>query len=352
MNFIRSKHIIALGLSVFVGLPYFSYAQDPVISITPRLKEENPTIIILSHYDFERDISLKVKRDPRFMPSDALIKMVSELGMQDAKGIKITSGFDIDPQNDIVLAFSGGTSEIVKSSSNAGGVKITASFKDRQGNFVTPSANNVVLYNTNGEKLCFDYQQVAKASPKMAFVLLLDQSGSMSRVISDVKTSANSFLKALPASSECKVGRFNGSFSYFNYKYQNCNRGDFYLKSIKAGGSTDLYPPLLDAYQSLSQNYPSDYQKAIIIITDGQVSWNDKQNQTLLSAKKDILTFVYFLGDKNDRYLNRLADGFLQSTANIQANLAKYFGSLSAGYNAQKVLQVQPCKGGSHAPSN
>lgn len=351
MNFAKAKFEFALFLCVMFIAPFESYGQDPVISIRSRVEAQKPTIIIVSQYDFEKDISLKVKPDPRFLPSDVLIKTVSEMGMQDANGVSIKSGFDIDQQNGIVLAFSGGTSEIIKSSPNPGGVTITASFKDRKGNFVTPPANQVVLYNTDGKKLCFEYQESAKASSNMAFVLLLDQSASMSGVIEDVKKSANAFLKALPASSVCKVGRFSSSFSYYNSQYQNCNTGDFYLESIKAGGGTQLYPPLLDAYQSLEKNFPSHYQKAVIIITDGQI-WDKKEERLqLVSAKKDVLTFVYFVGYKSDQSLIGLVDGFLESTANVKSNLAKYFGSLSAGYNAQKTLQAKVCNGGAHGVS-
>lgn len=349
MNLIQAKYIVALGL--FAYLPFSSYAQDPAFTITGRLQGEDPTIIIRSQYDFERDISLKVKTDPRFMASDVLIKTVSEMGMMDANGVAITSGFDIDPSKEIVLAFSGGTSEIIKSSKHDGGVSITASFKDKNGNFVTPAAGSVALYSTDGKKLCFDYQKAATMPPKMAFVLLLDRSGSMKDVILSVRSGANSFLKALPASSKCSVASFNDQFTYHNKGFQDCNHGDFKLDDLHSWGTTDLYTPLLDAYQRLSRDYPSDYQKAVILITDGQISEDKKKRKELMAAKQDILTFVYFLGTKNDRYLTGLADGFLQNTANIKESLSKYFGSLSAGYNAQKTIQVNPCSGGSNGLS-
>lgn len=351
MDMLKAKYMMALSL--FACLPLSSYAEtEPVISITSRLQGDMPEIIIRSKYDFERDISLKVKTDPRFLPSDVLIKTVSEMGMVDANGVSITSGFDIDPNKDIVLAFSGGTSEIIKSSPQINGVRITASFKDNKGNFVTPSTNNVAVYNTSGEKLCFSYQEPATASPKMAFVLLLDRSGSMENVINDVRIKAKSFLKALPASSECSVASFSGKFNYHNSGFEDCNNGDFKLDSLRAYGMTDLYSPLLDAYQKLDKEYPQDYQKAVILITDGQISEDRKKRQELIKAKKDILTFVYFLGKKNDQYLTGLADGFLSNTANIRSSLGKYFGSLSAGYNAQRTIQVEECKGGSYGLSN
>ena len=321
-------------------------AQDAAISITSRIESQSPRIIVRSQYDFEKNISLKVRPDPRFIPSDVLIKTVSEMGMTDAKGIRITSGFDIDVKNDLVIAFSGGTSQIIKTSGGDSGLTIVASFRDSNGNFVSPPEDSLALYTTSGDRLCFEYKDVKKAAPKMAFVLLLDRSGSMKGVISDVQSSAKSFLNDLPASSECALASFNGGFSYHNDNYQSCNRGDFKLSSLEAGGGTDLYSPLLSAYESLSQEYFKDHQKAVIIITDGQISADDEMRQKLSAAKKDILTFVYFLGEKNDQHLIGLADAFLKAATDIKTSLEQYFTSLSTAYGTQKVLQVRRCDGG------
>ena len=65
-----------------------------------------------------------------------------------------------------------------------------------------------------------------------------------------------------------------------------------------------------------------------------------------MAAKKDILTFVYFLGNKDDQELIGLADAYLQTGTNIKTSLQNYFHSLSAGYGTQKVLEVRPCSGG------
>lgn len=345
------KEIFAIAFGLFIAVNQYSncYAQETSISIRSLTQGQYPKIIIRSNYDFEKEISLKVKRDPRYLPSDVLIKMVSEMGMQDAKGVLITSGFDIDLEHDLVLAFSGGSSEIINAQQTSKGLAITASFKDKQGNFVSPPSGSLALYTTGGEKLSFEYTKVTKTPPKMAFVLLLDRSGSMAEVISDVKSSAQDFLKILPASAECAVASFNGTFSYHKNVYQSCNKGDFQLNSIEAGGKTDLYTPLLSAYQSLSQEYFKDYQKAVILITDGQIPPDEVLRMKLISTKKDVLTFVYFLGEKNDQELIGLANAFLTPSSDIKASLDEYFHSLGSAYNFQKVLKVKRDKGGNYA---
>ncbi len=322
------------------------FAQDAAISITSRIESQSPKIIIRSLYDFEKSVSLKVRPDPRFIPSDVLIKTISEMGMTDAKGIRITSGFDIDVKNDVVIAFSGGIAEFVKTSGSDSGFTIVASFRDSNGNFVSPPKDSIVVCSTDGERYCFEYKDIEIAPPKMAFVLLLDRSGSMTEVISDVQSSAKSFLKDLPSFAECALASFNGTFSYHNQQFENCNCGDFGLDSLKAEGGTDLYTPLLSAYENLSQDNFKDHQKAVIIITDGQISPDDEMKEKLFASKKDILTFVYFLGERNDEHLKGLADAFLKAATDIKTSLEQYFTSLSTAYGTQKVLQVRRCDGG------
>lgn len=329
-----------------LALPMSANAEIKISSLTDG---NTPKIIIRSQYDFEEQISLKVRQDPRFTPSDILLKTISEMGMVDANGVKITSGFDVDVQNDVVLAYSGGVSEIIRSQNNPNGLSIVASFKDANGNFVSPSSDQLAIYNTGGDKLAFEYAKVSKTPPKMAFVLLLDRSGSMGEVIGDVRSSAQDFLSALPAKSQCAVASFNGSYSYHNKYFEDCNTGDFSLDTIEAGGKTDLYSPLLSAYENLSQDYFKDYQKAVIVITDGRIPPDEELKNKLRAAQKDILTFVYFLGDKSDQQLVGLANGFLAGSSNIKESLGQYFSSLSSAYNYQKILRVTKSDGGSYA---
>ncbi len=323
------------------------FAEGPSISITSRTSEQSPKIIIRSAYDFEKSISLKVRPDPSLLPSDVLIKTISKMGMTDARGVHITSGFDVDIKNDLVLAYSGGTSQIIKASSASSGVNIVASFRDNKGNFISPPKGALALYTTYGEKLSFEYKDIQTTPANMVFILLLDRSGSMVDVIGDVRNSAKTFLKELPPSAECALASFNDSYSYHNKYFQNCNHGDFGLKEdLKAKGGTDLYSPLLDAYKRLSEDDFRDYQKCVIVITDGQIPPDENTKQKLLGTKKDILTFVYFLGEKYEHPLIGLADAFLQETGDLQTNLDHYFHSLSTAYGAQKVLCIRRSNGG------
>ena len=318
-------------------------SNEATISVHSRTENAPVKIIVRSAYDFEQEISFKVKTDPKMSVSDVLIKMISKIGMVDAHGVEIISGFDIDPVHNLVLAFSGGTSEIIKTAKMPGGLQIIGSFKDADGNFVSPPAGALAVYNTHGEKLCFDYETVQQAAPKMGIAILLDRSGSMTGNIESVKNTAQDFLNILPQSAECAVGSFNTSLHYEHTHYQSCSGGRFGFETIEAGGGTDIFVPLKDAYTVLSGEHFQDYQKAVIIITDGYTMNDEALKQELLGMKKDILTFVYFIGGNKKDDLEELTDHFISQGGDVEQSLSQYFTVIGQAYNSQKVLSIRNC---------
>jgi len=341
-----SKSIIVTGVMAMCYLPLIAKAQEAQINISSRSQQTKPMIIMRLKYDFEEPISLKMKTDPALSASDVLIKAISKYGMVDAHGVKITSGFDVDVANNLVVAFSGGTSEIIRTSRLREGFQVIGSFKDRSGEFVSPPISSLAVYNTGGEKLCFEYETKQTAAPKSAFTLLLDRSFSMFMDLEAVKQTAEDFLKILPENSECAVASFDTSFHYAHKGYQACVGGRFGINEIEIGGGTDIYTPLKDAYQKLSQSYFSAHQKAVIIITDGYTMSDEERKQELLALKGDILTFVYFIGGDKKDDLEELTDHFIAQGGDALQSLSKYFGVIGQAYNTQKVLNVSKCQGG------
>ncbi len=325
-------------------------ASEPNITISGRDKAPKPIIVIRSQYDFAKSISLKVLSDPRFIPSHVLIDTISKVGMVDARGVSITSGFDIDVQHDMVIAFSGGTAEIIKTARLPNGsLQVISSFKDKNGNYVNPPISQLAAYTTSGKKLCFEYQTIQQqaANVKMGFVLLVDRSGSMVLSMKDVRKATNTFLKSLPASAECAVNSFGSGWGYHNTTYQNCNTGDFKLHKLVANGASDMYTPLISSYGSLSQSYFKDAQKAVILITDGNVYALPDVLKQAVNTKQGILTFAYFMGKKpQNKVVKGIIDSYVHSPKDISTNLKSYFHSLSQAYRAQKVLIVKECPAG------
>ena len=326
-------------LAVWIA-PLACGQEEQSISISSRAGHKAPVIIISSKYNFEREISLKLKTDPALTPSEALIRTVSKFGMVDAKGIKITSGFDIDLNNNLVVAFSGGTSEIIKVAGDPTSLEIIASFKDEGGNFVSPPLDSVAVYNLKGEKLCFDYTTINK-DPKIAITLLLDKSGSMYDHMDAVKTTARHFLNILPKKGLCAVGSFDTTVSYAHKDYQSCGDGGFGFEGLTSGGGTDIYNALGSAYDALGRRNFNGFQKAVIVITDGYTKADPQRKAYLYLDKKDVLTYVYFIGgDKKDELLG-ITDHFFANNADIKQSLTQYFGAIGQGFNAQKILRVK-----------
>lgn len=344
-----SKAIVSIPMLAALCLPLVGQAQEPTININSRNDQAQPVIIVRSKYDFGQNISLKMKTDPALSASDVLIKAISKYGMVDAHGIKITSGFDVDVANNLVVAFSGGTSEIIKTRRLPNGFQVIGSFKDQGGNFVSPPIGSLAVYSTGGENLCFEYKDVIKTPQKMVFVLLVDRSGSMAFVIEDVKKSTRDFLTALPSTAQCAVTSFDSEYRAHSQYYQSCNSGNFKLDNIAAQGGTDLYTPLLESYENLSQPFFKDYQKAVIIITDGNIVPDRTRQSKIQTAKKDTLTFAYLLGYSSDLLLKDIADGYLHDPKNVKIGLERYFKTLSTAYKTQKVLNVRSCQGSSYA---
>lgn len=324
-------------------------ADTHAINIRGAAQNPPPIITLHSAYDFKRAVSLKINPDPAFMPADVLLRAISQLQMFDARGVRITSGVDIDPDTKLVIGFSGGSAEIIKARRHAGGMSVLASFKDHSGAFISAPKDQLAVYDHHGNKLCFDYKSVNQTPQKMSFILLLDRSASMAGVMDEVKLSAITFLKSLPPAAQCAVASFNHGFIYHNEYFQSCNTGDFKLDDMIAEGGTDLFVPLLRAHESLGRAAFADHQKAVIVITDGQITQNLPMQNAILAAKKDVLSFMYFRGKASNEHIKSLTDSYIHDPANLKDSLAEYFGTLSDGYNTQKLLEIKPCAGGSYA---
>ncbi len=343
------KPIISIGMIAICCQPLCAQAQEPKISISSRSQQEQPVIIVRSKYDFATTISLKMKADPSRGVSDVLIRAISKYGMVDALGVKITSGFDVDVPNNLVVAFSGGTSEIIKTTFSPNGFQVIGSFKDANGNFVSPPKDSLAVYNTNGEKLCFEYEDVTSANEIMYFALLLDRSWSMENHIDEVKATAKKFLNMLPDTAMCGVANFGHDWSYSHSEYKSCGATDFQIDDIALSGTTDIFAVLKPTYTNFARPFFNGRQKTVIIVTDGYTLDDEVRKQELTSIKGDVLTFVYFIGGTNRNALEGVTDHFITHEGDVAKSLSKYFETIGQAYKAQKILNVSTCQGGSYA---
>lgn len=334
-----------------------------MLNIVPRVDASARAELALKRLlEFGQSVSLRVRIDPALIPTPRVLEMVASIAMVDGAGIAIRGGYDIDVAHDLVLGFSGGTAQINAVRQSAEGLVVTALVRDAAGNFVTPPAHSLALYTTGGERLCFDEGEItlrtessvplqsgqdASAVP-MSFLILLDRSGSMGSVMEEVKSAALGFIDDLPGGATCAVGAFaNEGGSYDESEglgVNECRASNFSLHGVHAGGGTDLFSPLRDAYEWMAMPERADQQRAVIIITDGEANQNLQLAETVRNLKGKTLTFVYFLGGRDDRYLKGLADSYLKHEGAIAETLPRYFEVLSEAYAKQTVLTIKQCE--------
>ena len=303
--------------------------------------------------EFASDVSLRVRRDPARIPSDALVELVRGLSMVDGNGVAVSRGYDIDAQVDLVLGTSAGSTQIldaqiVTEQTGGASLEVVAVFRDQQGQVMIPPPSSISAYRTDGERLCLaedaeEFEEVPL--PPMSFAILLDVSGSMAGVIDDLRGSAEGFLRDLPNTAHCYVGTFSDDPNFSRRDglgEASCDPRRFSLGDLEAGGGTNLFDPMREGYAWLNAQ-PDHHQKAMIIISDGAANRNQHEIASLESAKGYSVTFVYFLGSREERWLRGIADNYLHHEGGLAPQLSPYFQIVSSAYAQQTVLRFGPC---------
>ena len=114
------------------------------------------------------------------------------------------------------------------------------------------------------------------------FILIIDQSGSMSETIKDVSNTLSNLIESFPPDSYYQLIGFGTTFKKYDLKpkinsKENINDSLEIINSLEAHmGGTNLSSPIED----ILKNSYSDYQniplsKQIIVLTDGQINFGD-----------------------------------------------------------------------------
>ncbi len=358
------------GVPANIGLQEQNGGGIVRLQLAPRVDPDEGGDVTLQRWqDFAGEVLLSVRTDPALVPTARVLEMVSSISMTDDFGAVIEGGYDINVEHDVVLAVSDGSAEIMHISADDEGLVITALIRDVAGNLIDPPQGTLALYRTGGERLCFEEEVVQArgnmpapvpagvvADPNnrlpMNFVILLDRSGSMSDVMEDVKAAAQSFIDDLPDNATCAVGAFadeGGSFEPSEgLGVGQCVASNFPMHGVEAGGGTNLFQPLKVTYEWLAEE-KAGQQSAVIIITDGAFNRQTDLAHVVRDLKGDALTFVYFLGGREERYLRSLADSYLTHEGDLADQLPRYFEVLSETYSSQTVLRQMACASGESA---
>ncbi len=350
------------GLPVTIGIQDQSAGGTVAFRLAPRVDQNATADLSVERWlDFKGDVLLNIRTDPALVPTPRVLEMVASIRMVDGFGAVIEGGYDIDAQHDIVLAFSGGSAEITHIARDDQGLIITALIRDEAGNVIDPPQGALALYTTGGEKLCFTEEVInareevvedvfargSASSIPMTLAVLMDRSGSMAGHMDEMRHAASGFIDALPDRAGCLVGAFSEGAASFDPKegfgYFHCQSRFFSMDGLQAGGGTDLFSSLEALYGWMNQNALQDRQRAVIIITDGAVNRNLEREAEVIAAKGDVVTFVYFLGGDEERFLQSLADSYLGHEGALRDELPRFFNVVREVYTSQTVLRQSQC---------
>lgn len=361
-NPVRIDDPRAGGLPVTIGIQNQSGGGNVRLLLAPRVDQNATADLSVERWlDFAGDVLLNIRTDPALVPSARVLEMVASIRMVDDFGAVIEGGYDIDAEHDIVLAFSGGSAEITHIARDDQGLIITALIRDEAGNVINPPQGALALYTTGGEKLCFTEEMInareevredifasgSTSAIPMTFAVLMDRSGSMANHMEEMRDAARGFIDALPNRASCLVGAFSEGTASFapheGFGFFQCRARHFPMSGLHAGGGTDLFGSLAHLYDWMNQSALEDHQRAVIIITDGAVNRNLEREAEVIAAKGDVVTFVYFLGGDEERFLQSLADSYLGHEGDLRDELPRFFNVVRDVYTSQTVLRQSQC---------
>ena len=329
-RFKRNSFISVLMLSIC-----FSSQAD---ALTIEQPSTTGKLSISEHNEsqFKNGFSLKMKPVVSGMLDEELRSHIRSLDLQTIGGFEIKA-FDLSKANNLVIGTSEDNTSVEISIVNETDGEVLVVFRDKEGRFKKASINNIGVFSIEGEKIGFIRKPLSKASTHAYFNILLDRSGSMSSVIGDVGKIASEFMDALPENARCRVTSFNEKAKNHTSNYTACKASLHGLDGMKAGGGTNIFDPMLKAYESLGKK--GNHLKAVIVVTDGVGQSNISKHKVLKA--KTAPTHVFWLGNHDEQRLTGIADTFIIGKAEKQKLLERYFQQIGNAVQGQHVISLK-----------
>ena len=287
---------------------------------------------------FKTAFRIGLNIDPASLGDDELKKAIESLPLTAPSGLTVKAR-DYSVEHGFIIGVDDPDLQpaINQVMSRDGRTELLVNFQDGEGRFVLPPDASIGTFTLNGVETPRLVTPFKESSQQVFVDLLLDRSGSMEEVIGDVKRAASEFMALLPFSQAlCRITSFNGNYTRHTEGYEPCVPGIHQVGWIKAGGGTDIYQPLLDAYR----DGPVDPEtmRLVVVVSDGvgrsRVSYDE------VMVAKNAATFVYWLGDYDEDRLKGVADTFIHGKDDIANLLGRYFGQVAGAVSNQVVISI------------
>lgn len=232
----------------------------------------------------------------------------------------------------------------------------------RNGQPFLPSKEDLHLTDLSHRDFCFDVEPVSASDVAVNINLAVDISGSMSDVMSDVRTSIAEFLTRVPSHAQCQVILFDqspylldptdGSLKRNGAGFESCAafQTETALGAVKSyDGGTRIARALAPIYRNHRTN--QDALNLLLVISDG-IGNESRRAFGRLRAMRDvaveqngIFTAVNWLGDYDTSYpLQSIADEEVVGILDNERVSERFFNKLSYFLAAQAKVTPRPCE--------
>jgi len=195
------------------------------------------------------------------------------------------------------------------------------------------------------------------------FILLIDQSGSMSDTIKSVSESLSNLIQSFPENSYYQLIGFGSNYEKYNQipelnTKSNIDKSLKIIEDLKSDkGGTDLSYPLKDIFKKYYNDYKDiNLSKQIIVLTDGDINIGDDIIELINLHNNEFKIHLIGIGDDVNKKLiidtSNAGNGtynFIDNTSNLQDKIndiinnctKEYINNYNFIFN-NKIFELQP----------